>query len=182
MKYVIRKAFWNYEKEEKWLNEKAARGLALSDYSWCRYVFEEVPYGKYIYRIELLDHSPVHPESINYVKFLEEIGVEFVSSYGNWIYLRKKAADGPFDLYSDIESRILHYGKIYRMWLSLTIAELLIGISNLELGLLIGKGQIGFNAYIGVPLLVLGLFLLFCLVLPLHKKIKVLKREKEIRE
>lgn len=182
MKYVIRKAFWNYEKEEKWLNEKAAKGLALSDYSWCRYVFEETPYGEYIYRIEFLDSLPTHPENINYIKFLEETGVEFVSSYGNWIYLRKKAADGAFDLYSDIESRLIHYGKVFRMWLLLTIAELLIGISNLQLGLWLGKGGIGFNAYMGAPLFVLGLLLLFCLVLPLHRKIKALKKEKEIRE
>ncbi|MDD8053275.1 MAG: DUF2812 domain-containing protein, partial [Thermotogota bacterium] len=41
MKRVIWRPYWNYEKEEKWLNEMAARGWLFTDYSWCRYVFQE---------------------------------------------------------------------------------------------------------------------------------------------
>lgn len=33
MKHIVRKAYWNYEKEENWLNEMSAKGLALIDYS-----------------------------------------------------------------------------------------------------------------------------------------------------
>lgn len=55
MKQVIRKAFWNYEKEEHWLNTMSAKSLAMTNYSWCRYVFEEEPRGEYIYRIELTE-------------------------------------------------------------------------------------------------------------------------------
>ena len=38
MRKVIKKFFWawEYEKEEKWLNEMAAKGLALVDYTFCR--------------------------------------------------------------------------------------------------------------------------------------------------
>ncbi len=41
MRKVIKKVFmaWEYEKEEKWLNEMAAKGLALVDYSVFRYSF-----------------------------------------------------------------------------------------------------------------------------------------------
>ena len=97
MKYVIHKAIWNYEKEEQWLNEMSAKGLAFTDYSWCRYVFTDAPAGQYIYRIELLENMPTHPESQSYLRFLEESGVEFVSSYMRWVYLRKPASDGAFD-------------------------------------------------------------------------------------
>ena len=71
MKHIVRKPYWNYEKEENWLNEMAAQGLALTGYSWCRYEFEDSDKGKYIYRIELLDQSSSHPASRQYIAFLE---------------------------------------------------------------------------------------------------------------
>ncbi len=41
MRQVIRTIFFDVEKEENWLNSMSAMGLALIDYSWCRYVFEQ---------------------------------------------------------------------------------------------------------------------------------------------
>jgi hypothetical protein len=61
MKHIVWKAYWNFEKEEKYLNEMSSKGLALTDYSWCRYVFEEAPRGEWVYRIELLENYPTHP-------------------------------------------------------------------------------------------------------------------------
>jgi len=55
------KAFLDYEKEEKWLNEMVAKGFAMTAYSWCHYTFENCVPGEYIYRIELLEHSVNHP-------------------------------------------------------------------------------------------------------------------------
>ena len=40
------------------------------------------------------------------------------------IILRKRAADGPFELYTDPESMIEHYTKIRRMFKAVTILEL----------------------------------------------------------
>jgi len=48
MKHIVRKAYWDYEKEEKWLNAMSAKGMALTDYSWCRYVFTETPCNEFI--------------------------------------------------------------------------------------------------------------------------------------
>lgn len=134
MKHIVWKAYWDFEKEEKWLNEMAARGLALSDYSWCRYVFTEAPDNEYIYRIQLLTHRPDHPESVAYIKFMEESGIEFVASYWRWIFLRKKSSDGPFDIFSDIDSRIDHYKRICILLGgvgALNLFAFLIGIVNL---------------------------------------------------
>ncbi len=124
MKQVIRKAYWNFEREENWLNNLAAQGLALTDYSWCRYVLEDSQPGEYIYRIELLDHSARHPESRRYIEFVESTGAECVATYMRWVYFRKKAADGPFELYSDNASRIRHYRKVRAFWLGLLILEI----------------------------------------------------------
>ncbi|MCB2293245.1 DUF2812 domain-containing protein [Clostridium algoriphilum] len=77
----IYKLYYDYEKEENWLNEMSANGMTLTKYTWCRYVFTEAPKNEYIYRLELLQHSPSHPESIAYIKFLEETGVECIIEY-----------------------------------------------------------------------------------------------------
>lgn len=183
MKHIAWRVFIDYEKEEKWLNAMAAKGLAMTDYSWCRYVFEDTEPREYTYRLELLDNMAVHPESRKYIEFLEETGVEQVAAYMRWAYFRKKTKDGPFDLYSDIDSKLVHFQRVFQLWLVLGLAELTIGFSNTMLGMnQTLRGEINFNSWMGLPLLVLGLFLLFGLALPLHRKIKRLKAEKEIME
>lgn len=183
MKHNLWRVFIDYEKEEKWLNEMAAKGLAMTDYFWCRYVFEETTPGEYAYRLELLDNVAVHPESRKYIEFLEETGVEQVAAYMRWVYFRKKTKDGPFNLYSDIDSRLGHYLRVFQLWLVLGLAECTIGFSNTMLGINeMMRGEANINGWMGVPLLILGLFLLFGLALPLHRKIKRLKAEKEIME
>lgn len=187
MKHIIWKAFWDYEKEEKWLNEMAAKGMTLYNYSACRYVFEETSSNQYIYRIELLNNMPTHPESIAYLRFLEENGVECVASHMRWVYLRKNASEGSFDIYTDIDSKIIHYKRIYTLWNTLmfvvfisAILNLLIGIINLNIGEVLGDFSYG-NIVIGLCLLPICL-LAFKLGQPLRKKIKKLELDKIIRE
>lgn len=187
MKHIVRKAYWDFEKEEKWLNEMSAKGMALTDYSWCRYVFTEAPNNEYIYRIELLQHFPSHAESIAYIKFLEESGVECVATYTRWIFLRKKSSDGPFDIYSDIDSKISHYKRIHLFWSTFMWIELIIGLINLIVGVVnlnidnkLGNFSVG-NIIEGCLLTLLGLLFLK-LGLPIKKKIKRLQQEKIIRE
>ena len=187
MKHIVRKAYWNYEKEEKWLNEMSAKGMALTDYSWCRYVFTETPNNEYTYRIELLENLPAHAESIVYIKFLEENGVECVATYMRWIYLRKKSSEGAFDIYSDIESKIKHYKRINVLWNTLMWIEfmaglinIVIGVVNLNIGYKLGNFTIG-NLIIGGSVSLLGLLFLR-LGSPIRKKIKWLQQEKAISE
>ncbi len=187
MKHIVRKAYWDYEKEEKWLNEMSAKGMALTDYAWCRYVFEETSNNQYTYRIELLNNMPTHPESIAYLRFLEEGGVECIATNMRWVYLRKKTLEGSFDLYTDIDSKIKHYKRINTLWNTLMFVEFAAGLSNLLIGLInlnIGEklGDFSYgNLVIGFCLILLGL-LFFRLGLPIRKKIKKLEQEKIIME
>ncbi len=130
MKHVIYKAFTigAYEKEEKWLNEMSAKGMLLTDISPFRYVFEEGTPGKYIYRLELLEHLPSHPESIAYIKFLEETGIEYVGSCVRWIYLRRPASDGAFEIYSDIKSKLMHLKRITAIANTMSIVFAIVAI------------------------------------------------------
>ena len=61
---------------------------------------------------------------------MQETGAEYVGRVFQWIYFRKKTQDGPFDLFSDLDSRIAHLDKIGRMLALLGLANLLLGITN----------------------------------------------------
>jgi hypothetical protein len=104
---------WQYEDEERLLNEMSSNGLQFTAFSFpCKYTFTEGKPGEYIYRIELLNNVPSHADSVNYIAFLEDTGIKHICSYMRWAYFRKKAADGEFELYSDIDSRLKHYRRI----------------------------------------------------------------------
>ncbi|MDR0841151.1 MAG: DUF2812 domain-containing protein [Christensenellaceae bacterium] len=185
MKQIIRKAYYDYEKEEAWLNGMAAKGLLLTDYSWCRYAFEEGTPGAYIYRIELLEHAPTHAESRNYLEFLEESGIDIVAYYMRWVYLRKKAADGPFDLFSDAASRMRHYRRVNFLFSGAAIVEFLIALMELSIwltALRTGNAHLGF-APLGAACLLAALgVLLLSIGRPMRKKLRKLKQERSIFE
>jgi len=194
MKKIIRKLYWNPQKEENWINALAAKGLALTDYSWARYVFEDAEPGEYIYRIELLEKSAKSTESGVYLRFLEESGVAVVAYYWRWVFLRKKSADGPFALYSDNASRISQLKRIERLFLGLSVLETMIGIGNLAMGVasvIEDQGDLqdrflGFahtlNLVGGGLCLTLGIVFFFTLYRPIHIQIRKLLQEKVIFE
>jgi hypothetical protein len=183
MKQSVRKAFWNFEKEEQWLNLMAAQGLSLVDYSWCRYVFEETAPATYHYRIELLEHPVSDLRSRQYIQFLEESGIECVSWYMRWIYLRKKVSDGPFVLFSNIDSRIAHHKRVLALFDALAILELGVGILNISLGLTyrLLENRATVNVWFGLPLVAMGVFFLI-VGHPVRRQIKRWKAERVIVE
>lgn len=183
MKHVVWKAYWNHEREEKWLNEMSAKGFALMDYFWFRYVFEDAPKGEYMYRIELLEKLPSDLESAAYLRFLSETGVECVATYMRWVYLRRKSTDGEFNIYSDIDSKIKHYSRIIQLWVFVIIINLVAFLMN---GIAIWK-QITENKVFEVTFVcaaVSGLitFAFLWMMVSYVKKKRTLKREKAIHE
>ncbi|MBQ9148842.1 MAG: DUF2812 domain-containing protein [Oscillospiraceae bacterium] len=140
MRKTVHKLFWawDFDKEEQWLNEMAAKGLCLISVGLCKYEFEDCVPGEYSIRLELLKEKPMHPESVKYMEFLEETGAEHVGSYMRWVYLRKKKADGEFQLFSDKESRIRQLTLIIRLLGLLNGVNLYAGFYNLGLFFLWG--------------------------------------------
>ena len=114
MRKTVKKLFWawDFDREEAWLNEMAAKGLSLVSVGFCRYDFEETEPGAYRIALELLPQMPSHPESEQYLRFLEEAGIETVGSYFRWVYVRKKTDGGEFALFSDRKSKIAHLVRI----------------------------------------------------------------------
>lgn len=181
MKHVVRKAYFDFEKEEKYLNEMSSKGLALTNYSWCKYTFEEAPRGKYIYRIELLENPLNHPESQNYIRFMEETGIEFVASYNRWVYFRREAGDGEFNIYSDIESKIKHYKRVRSFFFFAVLLNFFIGLQNFTIGITVTPKP-PINLYLSIFSFVAAALFLIFLILPLNKKIEALKKKNNIQE
>ena len=115
---------WDFEKEEKWLNQMAAQGWALVSVGYCRYEFESCEPGSCAVRLELLDSMPGSAEGRQYLSFVEETGAQYVGHVMRWAYFRKNVADGAFDLYSDLDSRITHLGRMQALLLPLLILNI----------------------------------------------------------
>ena len=106
--------YWDKDKETVWLNDMAAKGYAMTGFFAGFYTFEKCEPGEYTYQIDFGDKFG--SVTNDYREFMEETGVEIVQTWGFWVILRKKTADGPFVLYTDVDSQITHYTKIRNMF------------------------------------------------------------------
>ena len=137
MRQVIRKWFWAWEfdKEEAWLNDMAAKGQALVSARYITYEFEESAPGEYAVRLEMLKDSPASAEGQQYIEFVESTGAEYIGKVMKWVYFRKKTADGAFELHGDNTTRIRHLKGIQRLLLPLTAVNVGAGLYNLCIGI-----------------------------------------------
>lgn len=163
---TIKKWFWvwDFDKEERWLNEMALEGWVLDGVDWCTYRFKRCEPGEYTVRLEM------RPADDAYISFMEDTGAEYIGRVIMWIYFRKKATDGAFDLFSDIDSKITHLDRIGRMLA-------IIGGLNLFIGLL--------NSFQGTPVGWLNLVCATVLMYGLgriHGKKESLEFDRQLRE
>ncbi|MCB8818368.1 DUF2812 domain-containing protein [Desulfosporosinus shakirovi] len=180
MKYIIRKCFlsWNFDIEEKWLNEMSTKGLQLTSVGLCKYVFEDGVPGEYLYRLELLNNLPFTVESQRYISFIEDTGAEHVGTLFRWVYFRKKADLGEFDLFSDIDSRIKHLSRLLVPLFVVGVCVFMTGIVNMSVFL---NGGFGSNLKLGIIDVVLGLLLFYGFANILFKKRRI-KKERILHE
>ncbi|HMM07180.1 MAG TPA: DUF2812 domain-containing protein [Clostridiales bacterium] len=177
MKRIIHKLFWvwDFDKEETWLNEMAKKGLHLTEVGFCKYTFEEGAPEAYSVRLELLDNVITHKKSRAYISFVEETGAEYVGSILRWVYFRKKTAEGSFDLFSDIDSRITHLKRVLLLIGIIGVMELYCGVVNGILQLL--ENGTSFNLLITVLSLVITLLFVYGFA-RVFKKYNRLKKER----
>ncbi len=170
MKKRVFRFYSNYEKEEAWLNQMAAEGWHCTDYLFGRYIFEKGDPGGYTYRLQLLDNHINHADSVAYLQFLEDAGIEMIASHIRWVYLRKKAESGSFELFSDRESRLTHYKRIITMLLPLSI-----------LNFAFGMGFLGHTR----PMNALNLGAAILLAIPIfsyYRRMQALEKDGQVRE
>lgn len=156
MRKTVHRLFfiWNFDKEEQWLNEMAAKGLCLISVGFCKYEFEDCLPGEYQICMQLLEKSVKDAESQQYLAFLEQAGAQHIGTFTRWVYFRRRATDGQFALFSDYPSRVKYLTGVLRYIALITGLNLLIGLQNVGFALFLRNP---FN-YIGFLNLVIGIW------------------------
>jgi hypothetical protein len=122
--------YFDKDAEEVWLKEMSLKGWAFKKFLIGFYIFEECEPGEYNYQIDLLDNWK--GDKKDFASFMEESGVEVISQWYRWIYIRKRASEGPLEMYTDSESKIAQYNRIkkfFRLGLLLEIVCFMIEIN-----------------------------------------------------
>ena len=179
MRRIVHKLIfvWDFDKEERWLNEMAAKGLCLVGVGFCRYEFEECEPGEYNICMQLLEKSVKDPESQKYIEFLEATGAEHIGTFTRWVYFRKKAELGSFELFSDNASRVKYLKRIVSFIGVISAMNLLIGVQNILMAFTLDS----YANLIGILNLALGIWGTWGTV-RLAKKKKRLNREGQLFE
>ncbi|MCI6997255.1 MAG: DUF2812 domain-containing protein [Eubacterium sp.] len=115
--------YFDKDAETRWLNDMAEQGWAMKSFFAGFYSFERCEPGQYMYQVDF--GNRFFSVSEEYREFMQETGVEIVQPWGFWIILRKKAGEGAFELYTDVDSTIEHYTKIRRMFKAVAVVEIL---------------------------------------------------------
>lgn len=118
------------DEEQVWLNEYARQGWAMTKFFVGLVTFVPCQPGEYIYQIDLLPGKGIWADNYeDYVIFMHEIGVEVLQKWGRWVYLRKYADEGPFEVYTDAASKREMYCRIRKMFLWALVVICLCSVS-----------------------------------------------------
>jgi len=115
---------------EKRVNEMASQGWHLKKFTWIRFTFEQDEPGSYIYRHDELERFGSTYED-EYLDFLKSSGIEQVDRSGNFVFFRKPAHEGPFELYSDKKTKISNLSKKITLLSLILLLNLFFGITGL---------------------------------------------------
>lgn len=134
------KLYYDKDLEEDWLREMCLNGWAFKKFFLGFYTFEKCTPGEYNYQIDILNNW--NGDKDDYASFMHDTGIEVIGQWWRWVYLQKKASDGPFEMYTDLESKITQYNKIknfFRVALVLEVICLFIELmATLNNGSIIG--------------------------------------------
>lgn len=114
--------YFNKDRETAWLNEMVRRGYAMEGFFAGFYHFDRCSPGEYIYQIDITKGFFRVPS--DYREFMWEAGIEIICLWGPWVILRKRAAEGSFELYTDVESTIGHYERIRSLFKVAAVLEI----------------------------------------------------------
>lgn len=172
MKYIVRKSFWDYEKEEKWLNDMSKKGYSLIECGFFKYVFVDDEPSMYTYRIKLLGNKT---EDEIYDSLQD--GVELLTRNNRHIYYRMLTAKGDFNLVNDKESKKHYFEKRFTLFYCLMIMQIALGISNIVMALNLPIQSLLFSILLGGVMIVFGVAIAIGIVKPLHRKMKKLRED-----
>ena len=170
---------WQWDEEERWLNEMAAQGWHFVKYRFPGYyTFEQGEPGAYQYRLEAMEHRIGSKEAQDYIAFLRDMDIEVMDSYLFWAYFRKPANGKPFEIFSDVNSKLKHMKR----FALIPFACLMLLVINLIWG---GPVLVGQGGAFGLVLVLLELalaFLLLCGLEQMMVKYRELTKQQKIHE
>lgn len=112
------------DEEQDWLNDYCQQGWAMVSFFVGLTTFAPCQPGEFIYQIDLLPGSGLQASNYtDYAIFMNDMGVEVLQRWGRWVYLRRPAVDGPFDIYTDVASKIELYRRIRRLFLWVLLVD-----------------------------------------------------------
>ncbi len=124
--------FYDKEKEEEWLNGMCQQGWGMTNYFGGVYTFEPCSFGEYIYQVDLPDLKGAKgsrdQKKREYIEFVESTGAEYVCSWVFYMIFRKKASEGDFKLYTDIESEIKLFERLRQLFLAVALIEVFFAV------------------------------------------------------
>ena len=142
------KLYYDKDAEEDWLREMSSKGWAFKKFFLGFYTFEPCEPGEYNYQIDLIDNWSGN--SADYTPFMQDLGIEVVSQWWRWVYLRKKAVDGPFEMYTNSQSKIELYTKIKNFFMIALAIEIICFFMELAVTISTGNFMYGiFTALLG---------------------------------
>ena len=93
------------ERLERQLDRLSAEGWQLEGTGWLSFRYRRGAPNEYRYRVQYLYESR-DGQRDDYVRGLAELGVELVMDIGSFLILRRRNDGTPFELFSDLDSRI----------------------------------------------------------------------------
>lgn len=180
MKTTVKKTFLDIHKEEQWLNEQGENGLMLIGYNNGEYEFEDVTPAKFQYKVDIPNYTGEKKKE--YLNFLEQTGISVVAQYGERVYLRKNAADGPLDLYTEKKDVAKQMNKKYSHFFTIGISQFLFGIAILVQTLynVQSKGAAFWIAVVINAGLIISGIIFFILGIQKYRKYSLTKDDKDI--
>ena len=160
------------ERIEEQANRMAKEGWILEKFGSLFSTYQRGKAGEYEYRVQVKEAGM---DRLVYTAELAEFGIEEVGGVGDLLVLRKKADGTPFDLYSDLDSRIAQQKKAVRYlraglllslgWMGITLMNILTTLMNANvIGKYAGMAAINFSTVQVLMLTAASLLLLVCIV------------------
>ena len=160
------------ERIEEQANRMAKEGWILEKFGSLFSPYRRGAPNEYEYRVQVKEAGM---DRLTYVAELAEFSIEEVGSVGDLLILRKSSDGTPFELYSDLDSRIAQQKKAVRylrggliasfFWGSMMLMNVLTTLMNANvIGRYAGEATINFNTARVLMLVAASLLLLVCIV------------------
>ncbi len=145
--------YFDKDEEANWLNEMSMEGWAFKKFFLGVYTFEACEPGEYNYQIDLLNNW--NGDKKDFASFMEESGVEVISQWYRWVFIRKKSSDGPLEMYTDEESKIAQYTRIKNFFSVALLIEVICFLVEVSCAIQADNNMFwGFVLFLGMIVLV----------------------------